>query len=131
MMADAIVTPNQEMVVLQQQHTVSSSTSILAAESSSSMSLDFSLPSYNPNTKGGGFGEGSEAILNGRPNAGLTDPGANEKEKQAESMRKAEVARKERVAAEKLKQKEREAEGKIRAKEKKAEADRRMKGIFD
>ena len=62
--------------------------------------LDFSLPSYEGiGANEGGFGVGSEARLTGT--SSMTDPGANEKAKQEEAMRKAEQARLERKAAEK------------------------------
>eukprot|EP00525_Craspedostauros_australis_P005400 CAMPEP_0198120536 /NCGR_PEP_ID=MMETSP1442-20131203/29356_1 /TAXON_ID= /ORGANISM="Craspedostauros australis, Strain CCMP3328" /LENGTH=175 /DNA_ID=CAMNT_0043779197 /DNA_START=80 /DNA_END=607 /DNA_ORIENTATION=+ len=96
------------------------------------LSLDFSMPSYNPTSKSTGFGDGTEAYLSTKTSDGrLTDPGSDERQKQMESMKKAEEARKVRLAAEKEKQKEREAEDKIRAAAKKAERERRLKGIFD
>ena len=98
------------------------------------MSLDFSLPStYDASSKNAqGFGDGAEAILNrGSSDGKLTDPGADEKQKQAESMRKAEEARKARVAADKAKKKEMEEEAKIREAAKKKEKAERLKNIWN
>ena len=96
--------------------------------------LDFSLPSYDSSIKGtGGFGDGAEAVLNmeGRKSGTLSDPGSGEAEKQREAMRKAEEARKAKLAGKKAEMKAREEEDKRRALEKKEERARRMKGIFD
>ena len=98
------------------------------------MSLDFSLPStYDASSKNAqGFGDGAEAILNrGSSDGKLTDPGADEKQKQAESMRKAEEARKARMAADKAKKKEMEEEAKIREAAKKKEKAERLKNIWN
>ena len=94
----------------------------IAAEAS----LDFSLPKYD--TSMSTFGDGKEARLYDQRE--MTDPGANEREKQAESMRKAEEARKERVAKEKAEAKAREEEAARRAKEKKARDAERLKNIW-
>jgi hypothetical protein len=94
-----------------------------------STSLDFSLPKYDTNMQG--FGDGAEAILNTRGRADRTDPGANEKEKQEESMRKAEQARQEAKAQKKAKQQALEEEAKRRAAEKKARDAERLKNIWN
>ena len=98
--------------------------------------LDFSLPSYD--TKMSGFGEGNEAFVKKgnilkegvTSNALMVDPGADEKEKQLSSMRKAEEARKEALTKKKAEQKEREDETKRRAKEKKERDAERLKNIW-
>ena len=97
--------------------------------------LDFSLPSYDP--KMAGFGEGSEAyVKKGTLKSGslqdklMTDPGADEKEKQRAAMAKAEEARKEAKERKKAEIKEREEEAKRRAKEKKARDKERLKNMF-
>ena len=92
-------------------------------------SLDFSLPQYDANMQG--FGEGTEAILNTKGRADRTDPGANEKEKQEESMRKAEEARQQAKAQKKAQQKALEEEAKRRAAEKKARDAERLKNIWN
>jgi hypothetical protein len=89
-------------------------------------SLDFSLPKYDAGMSG--FGEGNEARLYDRRE--MTDPGGNEKEKQLESMRKAEDARKERIAKEKAVTKARDDEARQRAAEKKARDAERLKNIW-
>ena len=76
----------------------------------------------------GGFGDGTEARLYDKRE--MTDPGANEREKQMEAMRKAEEARKERVAKEKAIAKARDAEAKLRSEEKKARDTERLKNIW-
>eukprot|EP00536_Pseudo-nitzschia_multiseries_P008378 jgi/Psemu1/287755/fgenesh1_pg.211_\ len=99
-------------------------------------SLDFSLPSYD--TKMSGFGDGSEAFVKkGKiANAGevadalMTDPGADEKEKQAAAMRKAEEARKAAVAKKLADRKAAEEEAKRRAQEKKARDKERLKNMW-
>ena len=78
-----------------------------------------------------GFGDGNEAILNTQGRADRTDPGANEKEKQLESMRKAEEARQEAKAKKKAEQKALEEEAKRRAQEKKARDAERLKNIWN
>lgn len=88
------------------------------------MSLDFSMPSYNPGSTASGFGEGVEAYLQ-------EGGGNGEKEKQMEAMRKAEEARKERLAKQKELAKQRAADDKARALAKKAENERRLKNIWD
>lgn len=92
-------------------------------------SLDFSLPKYDANMQG--FGDGTEAILNTRGRADRTDPGANEKEKQAESMRKAEEARQAAKEKKKAEMKALEEETKRRALEKKARDAERLKNIWN
>lgn len=116
----------------------SASASLIAAPmaAQADTSLDFSLPSYD--TKMGGFGEGNEAYVKKGAIAKdgvtsdklMTDPGADEKEKQLASMRKAEEARKEALAKKKAEQKERDDEAKRRAKEKKARDAERLKNIW-
>jgi hypothetical protein len=107
------------------------SSNMLLAESTS---LDFSLPTYN--TKMEGFGEGNEAFtkkggdMKTSTSEFMADPGADEKEKQLASMRKAEEARKDALAQKKAVQKEREAEDKRRAKEKKERDAERLKNIW-
>lgn len=109
----------------------STSSNMLLSESAS---LDFSLPTYD--TKMGGFGEGTEAYTKkgGEMKTStaefMADPGADEKEKQLASMRKAEEARKDALAQKKAVQKEREAEDKRRAKEKKERDAERLKNIW-
>lgn len=105
-----------------------------ALPASAEEKLDFSLPSYDSSVKNtGGFGDGAEAILNmeGRRSGTLSDPGSGEAEKQREAMKKAEEARKAKLAEKKAEMKAREEEEKRRAIEKKEERARRMKGIFD
>ena len=97
--------------------------------STTSTSLDFSLPKYD--TQMGSFGSGAEAILNTKGSADRTDPGANEKEKQLESMRKAEEAR---LAAKQKKAEKFKAlaeESNRRAAEKKARDAERIKTLFN
>jgi hypothetical protein len=102
--------------------------SLLAAPMASlaETSLDFSLPKYDPSMSG--FGDGNEARLYDKRE--MTDPGANEREKQAESMRKAEAARKERITKEKAVAKLREDEARQRNKDKKARDAERLKDIW-
>jgi len=72
-----------------------------ALPASAEEKLDFSLPSYDSSVKNtGGFGDGAEAILNmeGRRSGTLSDPGSGEAEKQREAMKKAEEARKAKLA---------------------------------
>mmetsp|Transcript_6205 Transcript_6205/g.12824 ORF Transcript_6205/g.12824 Transcript_6205/m.12824 type:complete len:174 (-) Transcript_6205:202-723(-) len=99
-------------------------------------SLDFALPSYD--TKMSGFGDGNEAyvkkgaiakegVLEDRM---MTDPGADEKEKQRAAMQKAEEARKEALAKKKAEQKAREEEDKRRAIEKKKRDKERLANIW-
>jgi len=76
-----------------------------------------------------GFGDGTEARLNSQGRS-LEDPGANEKEKQIEAMRKAEEARKERLAKEKAAKAAREEEDRRRAKEKKLRDQEKLKNIW-
>mmetsp|Transcript_17222 Transcript_17222/g.39804 ORF Transcript_17222/g.39804 Transcript_17222/m.39804 type:complete len:172 (-) Transcript_17222:197-712(-) len=99
--------------------------------------LDFSLPSYD--SKMGGFGEGAEAYLKkgeipkggGTASELMTDPGSDEREKQAASMRKAEEARKIALAKKKAEQKERDEEAKRRAIEKKKRDKERLANIWN
>ena len=92
-------------------------------------SLDFSLPQYDAKMQG--FGDGKEAILNYRGRDDRTDPGANEKEKQADSMRKAEEARLAAKAQKRAAQKAAEEESKRRALEKKARDAERLQNIWN
>ena len=90
--------------------------------------LDFSLPSYEGiGSNVGGFGQGTEARLTGT--SSMTDPGSNEKAKQAEAMRKAEEARLARKAAEKEAKLQRN-EDQIRAAEAKKKADAERVAAF-
>jgi len=91
--------------------------------------LDFSLPSYDTNMQG--FGDGKEAILNTKGRADRTDPGANEREKQVDSMRKAEEARLEAKAKKKAEMKALEEEANRRAAERKARDAERLKNIWN
>ena len=100
-------------------------------------SLDFSLPSYD--TKMSGFGDGSEAYVK-KGTIGsdgslqdklMTDPGADEREKQRASMAKAEEARLEAKAKKKAEQKMREEEDKRRAIEKKKRDKERLANIWN
>lgn len=90
--------------------------------------LDFSLPSYD--TKMQGFGDGKEAILNTQGRLDRTDPGANEREKQLDAMRKAEEARLEAKAKKKAELKALEEEANRRAVERKARDAERLKNIW-
>lgn len=94
-----------------------------------STSLDFSLPSYD--SKMSGFGDGTEAYLTKQGRADRTDPGANEKEKQAVSMQKAEEARLEAKEKKKAEMKALEDEAKRRAAERKARDAERLKNIWN
>jgi hypothetical protein len=98
-------------------------------------SLDFALPSYD--TKMSGFGDGNEAyvkkgtiVRDSIENKMMTDPGADEKEKERAAMAKAEEARKEALTRKKAEQKDRDDETKRRAKEKKARDAERLKNIW-
>ena len=110
----------------------STGSNMLLAEAAS---LDFALPTYD--TKMGGFGEGTEAYtkkggdMKTSTSLNMADPGADEKEKQLASMRKAEEARKSALAQKKAVQKEREDEDKRRAKEKKERDAERLKNIWN
>ena len=108
----------------QHQAIFASSSSLVAVES-----LDFSLPSYDSIGKStGGFGQGSEARI------GLTDsltvPGANERAKQEDAMKRAEEARQARKQAEKKAREQRSEEARIQAELKKKEEQRRIKELF-
>ena len=91
--------------------------------------LDFSLPSYDTNMQG--FGDGKEAILNTKGRVDRTDPGANEREKQAEAMRKAEEDRLAAKAKKKAELKALEEEANRRAAERKARDAERLKNIWN
>lgn len=91
--------------------------------------LDFSLPTYDTNMAG--FGDGKEAILNTKGSADRTDPGANEREKQEDAMRKAEEARLAQKAKKLAERKAREDEDRRRAAEKKARDAERLKNIWN
>lgn len=86
-----------------------------------SETIDFSLPSYNPNM--GGFGDGTEARL-------TEAKGGDEGNKQKEAMQKAEAARQERLKEKKEAAKAREQEERLRAKAKKEAQKDRFKEIF-
>jgi hypothetical protein len=101
-------------------------------EPTPNMALDFSMPKYGESSKAAGFGMGSQATLNSQGTAStLTDPGANEKEKQVAAMQKAEENRKVRVATEKAAKKEKELEYQQREAEKKLEKAERLKNIWN
>ena len=103
-----------------------------APEPTSTMTLDFSLPKYDSGKSSVGFGQGNIAMLNSRDSAStMIDPGANEKEKQAAAMKKAEENRILRVATEKAAKKERELEYQQREAEKKLEKAERLKNIWN
>lgn len=85
------------------------------------MTLDFSLPSYNPNSKSSGFGE-VEAVLNDRNDS--------EKRLEKEALDKAEAARLVRLEAKKAERKALEEEDKRRAALKKQENAARLKNIW-
>lgn len=90
--------------------------------------LDFSLPSYDTNMQG--FGDGKEAILNTKGRLDRTDPGANEREKQADAMRRAEADRLEAKSKKKAELKALEEEANRRAAERKARDAERLKSIW-
>lgn len=88
--------------------------------------LDMSMPSYDSSissTSKTGFGDGEEAYIDKDRDT--------EVDLQAQAMKKAEEARKARLAEKKKALKMREEEQKRREEEKKAENARRLKGIFD
>lgn len=91
--------------------------------------LDFSLPSYDTNMQG--FGDGKEAILNTKGREDRTDPGANEREKQLDAMRKAEDDRLAAKAKKKAELKALEEEANRRAAERKARDAERLKNIWN
>jgi hypothetical protein len=105
---------NEQMASFQGE---SAPTLMLAA----SETIDFSLPSYNPNM--GGFGDGTEAKLS-------EAKGGDEAAKQREAMLKAEEARKARLVQKKEEAKAREAEEKARAQQRKEASKDRFKEIF-
>ena len=109
--------------VPQQSFDVVPSSSLMVSDTS----LDFSLPKYD--AKMSGFGDGKEAVLNGSDD--MTDPGANEKAKQMEAMKKAEEARLEAKAAKKAQMRALEEEAKRRSELKKAENAERLKNIWN
>ena len=108
----------------------STTTSLVLSEAPAYEKLDFSMPSYNTGSSGG-FGQGTEARLGEPGPTSLTDPGAGEKEKQEEAMKKAEQARQARLQEKKEAAKRREEEDRIRAQKKKLEREARMRGEFD
>jgi hypothetical protein len=96
------------------------------------MSLDFSMPKYDSGKASVGFGLGNSVTLNSKGTAStMIDPGANEKEKQAAAMKKAEENRKVRMATEKAAKKEKELEYQQREAEKKLEKAERLKNIWN
>jgi hypothetical protein len=121
--------------------------SVAAVESSvGTTSLDFSLPKYD--TKMQGFGEGAEvytskigtyspsssSTTNNNNNNNLllmTDPGANEKDKQLRSMQLAEEARQVALAKKRAEAKLRDEESRRRAAEKNAKNSDRFASIFN
>jgi hypothetical protein len=110
---------------------IASANAAQAAESTTT-TLDFSLPSYDPSMKG--FGEGSEAYsskLDGKEAGKMVDPGSNEKDKQLRSMQLAEEARQQALAKKKAIAKARDEEEKRRAEEKKAKNAERFASIFN
>ena len=108
-----------------QQPSWTSASSLLAVEK-----LDFALPSYDAIGKStGGFGEGTEARLG--ISDSMFDPGANEKAKQAEAMKRAEEARLAKKQEEK-KRREMQYEADLKKAElKRQENERRLKEIFN
>jgi hypothetical protein len=111
-------TQPQVLVVSSMSASSSSSSSLYTADS---MTLDFTLPSYNPNSKSSGFGE-LEAILNDRNDS--------EKRLEKEALDKAEAARLVRLEAKKADRKALEEEDKRRAFLKKQENAARLKNIW-
>mmetsp|Transcript_18114 Transcript_18114/g.17486 ORF Transcript_18114/g.17486 Transcript_18114/m.17486 type:complete len:172 (-) Transcript_18114:74-589(-) len=93
----------------------------------SSEKLDFSMPTYDASTNlkriNSGFGDGVEAYLEKEADTEI--------DLQAQSMKKAEEARKIRIAEKKQAIRDREEDIKRRDEEKKVENMKRMKGIFD
>mmetsp|Transcript_24799 Transcript_24799/g.36702 ORF Transcript_24799/g.36702 Transcript_24799/m.36702 type:complete len:159 (-) Transcript_24799:256-732(-) len=86
--------------------------------------LDMSMPSYGDSSSVG-FGEGARSEAVG------VKTGVLEEDLQKEAMRKAEVARRERVAAKKAEMKALEEESKARAQQKKEENAARVKELFN
>jgi len=87
--------------------------------------LDFSLPSYESSLKNtGGFGDGTEAILNVKADS-------SEAAKQKAAMKKADEARQAAKEAKMAERKALEEEAKRRAAEKKKRDADRLKGIFE
>lgn len=107
------------------ENNLASSSSLVAVEN-----LDYKLPSYEAMGKAtGGFGEGTEARLG--ISDSMVDPGANEKAKQGEAMRRAEETRlAQKEAKKKLREQQYEAELK-KQELKKAESAKRFKEIFN
>jgi hypothetical protein len=115
-----------------------------AIETTGTTTLDFSLPRYD--TKMQGFGEGTEAYTSkiGTSNTSsssssnnnnnlllMTDPGANEKDKQLRSMQLAEEARQAALAKKRADAKLRDEETRRRAAEKQAKNADRFASIFN
>ena len=88
------------------------------------MSLDFSLPSYDPSSKTTGFISPEDAGLN-------IGVGGREQELQRQALEKAEAARKERQAAKFAERKAQEQEAQRREAEKKARMGERMQTLFN
>jgi hypothetical protein len=95
-------------------------TATVTASPADATTLDFSLPSSYDTKMGASKG-----------NAMRIDPGANEKEKQLESMQKAEESRKAALDKKKAEQKARQDEDKRRAIEKKKRDAERVKNIWN
>ena len=106
----------------QQQQTVSfhASSSMYLSDT---MSMDFSLPSYDPTSKSSGFQTEADDL-----NIGV---GRREQNLEQEAIRKAEAARKERLAKKNEERKAMEAENKRREEEKKAKMGERMATLWN
>lgn len=132
--ATASLLPSSEHVVIMTTPNLASSTQLISASSSlfpttkveepTRETLDFSFPSYDSKATGG-FGEGTEAFLQ-QSSTGSSDEAA----KQAIMMKKAEEARRARVAAKQDALKAREAEDLARALAKKKEGEARTRALF-
>lgn len=85
--------------------------------------LDMSMPSYGSSTVG--FGEGAQSKAEG------VKTGVLEEDLQREAMRKAEAARRERLAAKKAEMKALEEEARVRAQQKKEDNAARVKELFN
>ena len=107
----------------QQQQTVSSLQASSSMYLSDTMSMDFSLPSYDPTSKSSGFQTEADDL-----NIGV---GRREKDLQQEAIKKAEAARKERLAKKNEERKAMEAEMKRRDEEKKAKMGERMATLWN
>ena len=116
---DQLQNQQQEQVITAQPF----SSSIYLSEGST-MSMDFSLPSYDPTSKSSGFQQSDEEGLN-------IGVGRREQDLQKEAIAKAEAARKERLAKKNEERKAMEAENKRREEEKKARMGERMATLWN